>query len=261
MAMRDRYLTFAGTNLKSEYGLHYSKFEETLPEPKIITADIPGGADIDLSEAVGSLGWKNGVHKLTFLLYGDTQAERLEKGRAVKSLLHGVRASYSLSWDPSYTYTGRAKVEIEHRTENSDLVTVTIDRAPWKVSGVESVTLNCHPTDSASLRGSRKYKNVQVVLRDAASVKVGSGASQSLAAGTHTLASEVVGDTTVQVTISSWLYYVTEAGDMVVNPNVTTTVSGTDIAIDSPYTVSGTNMVFSAYANQTATVKFTRADL
>ena len=64
MALRDRYITFDGTNLKTEYGLIYSSFEEELPEPKVIKVEIPAGIDLDISDSLGVMGYHNGKHTL-----------------------------------------------------------------------------------------------------------------------------------------------------------------------------------------------------
>lgn len=259
MALRDRYITFNGTNLKTAYGLKYSSFEEELPEPKVIKVDIPAGIDLDISEALGVMGYHNGRHVLKFLLYGDTQAERLQKKREIVSKLHGVKANYSLSWDSGYTYNGRAEVSVEHKFDNADVLTIEIDRNPWKTHSRESIDVNSHPTGTATLSGSKWYQTVDIILKAAATVKVGSGTAQSLEAGTHTLASRLDGDTTITVTMSDWLMYVSGT-NLVVNSDKFS-VSGTNAVIDSSYTVTNGNMVFADEANQHSTVRFYRKDL
>lgn len=260
MALRDRYITFDGTNLKTAYGLRYSSFEEELPEPKVITVDIPAGLDLDITDALGVVGYHNGKHVLRFLLYGDTQVERLEKKRELIALLHGKRADYSLSWDSGYTYTGRAKVSVEHLFDNADVLTIDIDRSPWKRHSRESVDLIAHPSVSYTLEGSTRYHTVQAILRQSGTTKVGSNAAvERAAAGTYTLATDLYGNTVLTFTVNDWLMYVDEP-DLVVNSSKIS-ISGTDAVIDSTYTTTNGNIAFADEAKQHVTVRFYRWDL
>lgn len=260
MALRDRYITFDGTNLKTAYGLVYSSFEEELPEPKIIKVDIPAGSDLDITDSLGVMGYHDGKHVLRFLLYGDTQAERLTNKQAIIALMHGKRATYSLSWDSGYTYTGRAKVSVEHKFDNADVLTIEIDRAPWKTHTRESVDLIAHPSASYTLEGSTRYHTVQAILRQAGTTKVGNDAAVTReAAGTYTLATDLYGNTVLTFTVDDWLMYVDEP-DLVVNSSKIS-ISGTNAVIDSTYTITNGNMVFSDEANQHVTVRFYRWDL
>ena len=100
MAMRDRNLTFNGVDLRDTYGLIYSSFEEEMPEPKVIKVSIPAGLDLDITDSLGTIGMTNGRHVLKFLVYGETEADRLEAKRALMAMFHGRRATYELSWPP-----------------------------------------------------------------------------------------------------------------------------------------------------------------
>lgn len=260
MALRDRYITFDGTNLKTAYGLQYSSFEEELPEPKVIKVEIPAGLDLDISDSIGVLGWHNGKHVLKFLLYGDTQAERLEKKQAVIAKMHGKRANYTLSWDNGYTYTGRAKVSVEHLFDNADVITIEIDRSPWKVHSQESIDLNAHPSASYTLQGSTRYHNIRAKLLQAGTTKIGSEAAVTRsAAGTYTLATDAYGDTATIFTVEDWLMYVSGT-NLVVNSSKFS-VSGTNAVIDASYTVTNGNMVFPDEAKQHVTLYWYRYDL
>lgn len=258
--MRERTLVFGGVDLVGDLGLVYSSFEEELPQPKLITVEIPGGADKDITEAVGPVAFHNGKHVLRFLLYRDTQADRLEAKRNALTRLHGKRDYYQLSWDAGYTYLGRCVVEVTHFTDNADLVKLTIDRYPWKTKGMESVDIESHPTGSYTLQGSERYADVSIVLAQQASVSVGGGAAETYAAGTHTLASQLYGDTEIAVTVADWLMYVDD-GDLVVNSDHWDGVEDGDATISATYTISGTDMQFADEADQHSTLKFTRKDL
>ena len=216
MAERDRYMTFGGVNLKTSYGLIYSSFEEELPQAKVITVDIPAGSDLDITEALGYVGYHNGKHKITFLLYGETQSERLTKLREIVTLVHGVRANYRLSWDGKYTFTGRGKVSVSHLTETADLITLEIDREPWKMGDVESVDVNCHTTGTLLLVGSPRFAQVRAKFLQGGTSKVGDAAAVARGVGTYTLASELNMGTTLAFTVDDWLMYVVEP-NLVVN--------------------------------------------
>lgn len=262
MALRDRYITFEGTNLKTEYGLQYSSFEEELPKPKVIKVEIPAGLDLDITDSLGVLGYHNGKHTLKFLLYGETQAERLEKKQAIIAKLHGRRANYTLSWDSGYTYTGRATVKVQHLFENADLITVEIDRNPWKVGAVEYVDVNSHPSSSHTLTGSSRYHSVKAVMRQAGTTKVGLDTPVSrLVGGTYDLASDLYEDTEITITVSDWLFYI-DGTDLVVNPShVAEAIGSTDYTIDSIYTVTDGDMNFPAEKDQYTRIRYFRYDL
>ena len=260
MALRDRYVTFDGTNLKTAYGLQYSSFEEELPEPKVIKVDIPAGVDLDITDSLGRLGYHDGKHVLKFLLYGDTEEERLEKKRDLISKLHGKRASYVLSWDDGYTYTGRAKVSVEHLFENADVLTLEIDRSPWRVGTQETVDVNCHPSGSYTLQGSQRYSSVSVVMLQGGTTKVGSNAAVTRSgAGTYSLADYLYGDTTITVTVTDWLYYI-DGTNMVVNPSKFS-LSGSNAVIDDTYTITDGDMAFATEPLQHVTLRYTREDV
>lgn len=260
---RNWYLTFNNVNLKSTYGLILSSYETEYPEPKVIRVNIPGGPDKDITDALGPIGYKSGRHVFRFLLYGDTATERKESLVAIETLVNGVRASYKMSWESNYTYTGRAKLSVEHLTLRADLLTIEIERDPWKTSTLETIDVNSHPSGIASLIGSKYYTNVQIVLPQAATVQVGSDTSQSLAAGTHTLASSISGDTDITVTVASsgWVLYTVDGDtDLKVNSSKFS-ISGTNAVINDTYTITGTDIVFATEALQHSTVKYYRRDV
>lgn len=258
MQLKNRYLVFGGTNLKEEYGLQYSSFEEELPEPKVVKIEIPGGTDIDVTDSLGAMAYSNGTHTLRFLLYGDTEAERLAKKRAIISKVHGVMADYQLSWEDA-TYRGRGKVSVEHLFDNADLVTIEIDRTPWKTSGLDSIDINCAPTGTASLDGSMKYADVEAVLQQDASISVSGGASTSYSAGTVSLADELVGDQSVTATVDDWVVRFDEPSATFNQSKFS--VDGDDAVVDSPYTVADGDIDFTDEAKQHVTVQFYRKDI
>lgn len=130
----DTTWTSVGTNIITTHKLRYAGFEEEIPQPKVHKAEIIGGQDVDFTEQVGTMQYTNGTHTLRFLLYQDTEAQRITRLNALISALHGKRTDYRLSWlgatsSDSY-FCGRFTLAVRHLTKLADLITVTIDREP-----------------------------------------------------------------------------------------------------------------------------------
>lgn len=145
-------VTWGYTPLLETYGLELESFEETPPAPKTYVVDVPGGQDLDLTEALtGFTAYSN--RKLTLsLMYWWGERGFMEVATDLKTLLHGIKSDFTLSWDPGYTYTGRASVTaLEFIPRNRFRMTVEIDAEPWKlkethtttVSAVGGVTVHC----------------------------------------------------------------------------------------------------------------------
>jgi len=260
MQTSDYALVAGGTNICSEYGAVISTFAETLPEPKVIKVDIPAGADLDITEALGAMGYHNGTHTLGVLVKADTETARRNAVRAIVALLHGKRLDYQLTWDSGYTFTGRFAVAVERRSPLASWLTITSDRSPWKRHSREQVIIDCHPSASYTLQGSERYHTLYVIMQQAGTTKVGDEAAVTRdAAGTYTLAADVYGDTEVTVTVADWLMYVDEPNLKVKSGKIS--YSGTNAVIDASYTVTSGNMVFPDADDQKVTVRFYRWDL
>lgn len=236
MALRDRYIIFDGTNLKTAHDLRYVGFEEELSEPKIIKVDIPAGMDIDITEAIGPVAYHDGKHTFKFFVYKPTASEVFDVERELISTIHGKRAAYRLSWDTDFTYTGRAKVSIEHRGDVAALVTIEIEHAPWKTTGApKTIDVNCHPSGTARLEGYGRYHTVQARLLQSGTTEVGSAAAVSRNAGTFLLADDLHADTTLTFTVADWWQYI-NGTDLVVNTNHIS-FSGNNAQFDSNWTL------------------------
>lgn len=259
MALRDRYLIFDGVNLKTEHGLMYSDFEEELPEPKIIKVDIPAGMDIDITEALGHVAYHDGKHTFKFFVYKPTATEVFDIERELISTIHGKRAAYRLSWDPAFTYTGRAKVSIEHRGDVAAVVTIEIEHAPWKTGELNTIEVNCHPSASVLLEGYDRYHTVRAKLMQSGTTKVGSAAAVSHNAGTFLLEDDLYADTTLTFTVSDWWQYL-DGTNLVVNPNHIT-ISDSNARFDSNWTLNGTDLYCANEAKQHVTVTYYGWDL
>ena len=245
-----------GVDICETYGVTLSKFEQEPPEPKIITVDIPAGVDIDITNAIGATAFHNGVHRFVFAITG---TDIVERTRALKNALHGYYKPYELSWDSGYTYKGRWQVtEIERLSYDARLVTVEVSYYPFKTK-TESVVIDSHPVGTYTLTGSMRYGEIPIKLNQAATVQIGS-AVYNLQAGTHSIAGDFEGDTTVTVTVSEWYYYV-DGTNLIVNPDYYTQ-SGTDVTFTNPpFSVDGTNIKCEGDEKQRSTLTFTRKDV
>ena len=259
MALRDRYIIFDGTNLKTEHGLRYVGFEEELPEPKIIKVDIPAGMDIDITEAIGPVAYHDGKHTFKFFVYKPTASEVFDVERELISTIHGKRAAYRLSWDPDFTYTGRAKVSIEHRGDVAALVTIEIEHAPWKSSELKTIDVNCHTSGTARLEGYDRYHTVRARLLQSGTTKVGSADAVSRNAGTFLLAVDIYADTTLTFAVADWWQYI-NGTNLVVNTNHIS-FSGNNAQFDSNWYVNGTDLYCANEAKQHVTVTYYGLDL
>lgn len=263
MALRDRYITFNGVNLKAAHDLRYVGFEEELPEPKTIKVDIPAGMDIDITEAIGPVAYHDGKHTFTFFVYRPTASEVFDVERELISTMHGKRAAYRLSWDPGFTYTGRAKVSIEHRGDVAALVTIEIEHAPWKTGALRTIDVNCHPSGTARLEGYDRYHTVRARLMQSGTTKVGYAAAVSRSAGTFLLADDLYADddyadTMCTFTVDDWWQYINGTNrrtNLVVNTNHIS-FSGNNAQFDSNWTLNGTDLYCANEEKQHVTVTY-----
>lgn len=130
-------VTWGGTPLCETYGLfiEYGSVSCPPPSPKLSIVSIPGGVDLDLTDALtGHAAYE--MRKVAFALYyaGRGGAPRQEVADAVVNLLHGAEADFSLSWDPGFTYHGRASVtSVELVGKRACRISVEITASPWKL--------------------------------------------------------------------------------------------------------------------------------
>lgn len=261
--MRERTVYIDGEDIREKYGLVYSSFSEQVPEPKVTKVEIPAGSDLDITEAVGFVAYHNGTHEFKFLLYGDTQPERLEQLRNLLGDIHGHYLEYSLSWDANHTYKGRWKVEVDHKFDNADLVTMTVDRYPWRLEvPSESIDINSHPSGVGIMTGSTYYDNITLTTRQAnVTSKVGLADAQTHpSAGTHVLMETVYGNNPVTVTVPDWWQYL-DGTNLVVNTDKGYSLSGTNATFGSDWVQNGTDLYCANEAKQHSTLTYTRRDL
>lgn len=270
MALRDRTITFAGTNIKSLGKVLYSSFKEQTPQPKIFKVDIPAGRDLDITDSLGRLGFHDGVHTITFLVYGENDAERLHTVQLIMALFHGRLREYTLSWRPERTYTGRALVSIDHRSENADLVTIEISYKPYSEGVREHIEVivpnNSDGTATWAFSGSMRYGNVWVTFPQNGTMYIGGSVGKTFTIEGNPQPQKVIDDiygyTRVNIRLADWLMYIDANSNLVVNQKYSGSLSsGGNQVINSTYSITSGNMKFDKEAEQHVTIHFTRMDM
>lgn len=262
--MRERTVYIDGEDIREKYGLVYSSFSEQVPEPKVTKVEIPAGSDLDITEAVGFVAYHNGQHEFKFLLYGDTQPERLEQLRNLLGDIHGHYLEYELSWDDGHLYRGRWSVDVDHKFDNADVVTMTVDRYPWRVQfSADSVDINSHPSGVVYLLGSVYYDNLTLTIRQANVVsEVGlADAETHTGAGTYHLMDTLYGDNPVTVTVPDWWQYLDGTNLVVNTADNRYSLSGTNATFGSDWVQNDTDLYCANEATQHSTLTYTRRDL
>lgn len=129
-------LEWGGVSLRDEFGMRLSSFSCDPPSPKTVSVSIPGGVDLDLTDALtGHAAFENRRMTLEFFYDGRGRAETWqEAANRLTNALSGIESDFALGWDPGYTYHGRASVtSVEHAPQFYATVTVEITASPWKL--------------------------------------------------------------------------------------------------------------------------------
>lgn len=137
-------VTFAGVDTLADLGLMVLEgVELSPPEVKEVTVDIPGGDGfIDLSAFSGDVRYGERKMSIPVLLVSDTN-EGLEREKTdLMRTFHGQRAPFTLSWDPGYTYTGRAAFEDFALVGHRMTATLNITADPYKYGGTQTWYVN-----------------------------------------------------------------------------------------------------------------------
>lgn len=136
-------ITWDGKPLCETYGLTLESYEEEPPEPKTSVVSIPGGVDLDLTDALtGHAAFSDRKCKATLFCPG-TGTGLTSLASEVTNLIHGRRAKFSLSWEPGYTYEGRAAVtSLESMPYGGTRLEVEIDASPWRLKQLHTDTFS-----------------------------------------------------------------------------------------------------------------------
>lgn len=139
-------VTWGETPLCGEYGLfvEYGSISCPPPSPKLSIVSIPGGVDLDLTDALtGHAAYE--LRTVSFALRYDGRGERTwqEVANDVTNLLHGAESDFELSWDPGFTYHGRASVTgVTYIAPRSCRISVEITANPWKLREAHRETVS-----------------------------------------------------------------------------------------------------------------------
>lgn len=137
-------ITFGGTATYDDLGLVIvgePKLEP--PEVKAEMVDVPGGdGSIDLSEFSGDVRY--GDREMEFeLLLTQRDPQALERERTdLMRTFHGQRAQFTLSWDPGYTYTGRAAFNELPNSYRHSIGKLVVRADPYKYGGRQTWHVN-----------------------------------------------------------------------------------------------------------------------
>lgn len=137
-------LKWGDTSLGS-LGWHVSSFSSDPPQPKLSIVSIPGGVDLDLTDALtGHAAYENREISVTLFYDGRGRDETWQEAvNTLTNKLSGKRSEFELSWDPGFTYTGRASVtDVEYSPQYYCTATVEITAEPWKLRELHTETLS-----------------------------------------------------------------------------------------------------------------------
>lgn len=156
----EREVFWGGVPLCETYGLfvEYGSVSENPPKPKLSVVSIPGGEDIDLTDALtGHAAFES--RTVSFSLYYDGRGSRgwREVASEVANLMSGREADFELGWDPGYTYHGRvSNVGVEFVPRESCRIAVEITASPWRVLEVHTTTISAVGGVTVHCQGGRR---------------------------------------------------------------------------------------------------------
>lgn len=131
-------ITWGGVPLCATYGALITDVTMGTPSVKSKVVSIPGGVDIDLTDALtGHAAFENRPIEIELVVPPGNDAQGLINAT------HGISADFQLSWDDGYTYSGLASVgDVETVGQGYKRFTLSIDASPWKVKQVHTETIS-----------------------------------------------------------------------------------------------------------------------
>ena len=176
-----------GIDTLTNLGLRMIDFQDESPEPRVNLVEVPGrDGFVDRTEAMtGDAVYGNGKHIFKFAytarsISDDDDAvvwdedEWNEFKTNVKRMIHGRRLEYKLSFDNDYSYTGRFSVKFDGTSFDQPygIVTIEIDRDPYKSMCLKTVVVNAAGGVRVTLDSGRKqvcptfeFKNETIVAQ------------------------------------------------------------------------------------------------
>lgn len=171
----------------ADWGLILAPYTLETPNAQTSYVTIIGrDGDLDLTEALGQLNYKNRVLNLNFTEPTNYTNTAAEKYSTVSNFLHGQKVKVTLPNDSNHYYVGRCSVDGLDRAKRTRQISIKINCEPWKYKDDLTIV-----TDTI---GELPYEKVITNLRmpttptitTTASVVVGfEGTDYSWAAGTH----------------------------------------------------------------------------
>lgn len=111
------------------------------PSPKRHIVEVPGGgSDVDLTDALGIVGYSNRPNRLVFVAEDIAGFERVKT--ELSNMLNGRRLEYQLSFDPGYTYTGRFAIAEYPRYARYGKIAIDVPTDPWKSKGIQTYRID-----------------------------------------------------------------------------------------------------------------------
>lgn len=161
-------LVIGGIDVFDEFNaLMTDDFELGVPEPKTYTVEVPGGDDIDLTDALsGDCAYSNREQTFELVFFGD---EPMADYRRFKNRFHGRAFDYTLPGiDPDATYHGRFSVDSKERGRGRVVAQAKVDASPWRL--LEHVSVDVGAGGGAWLTltcGRRPVRPVFYLTREA----------------------------------------------------------------------------------------------
>lgn len=119
-------------NTYTDWGLLLAPYTLETPDAQTNYITIPGrDGDLDLTEALGQLNYKNREITLTFTSTGKID-DIAASYSTVANFLHGQRVKITLPNDTGYYFIGRCEVGNLDRAKRKGCITITAKCEPWK---------------------------------------------------------------------------------------------------------------------------------
>lgn len=193
----------------AECGLAVTGYSETPPAPKVIKVEVPGGCDIDLTDALtGHAAYSDRVCTVKLVALPRAGGFAATRTR-LRSLLHGKRSEFRFSWDLGYTYVGRASVTSDewHAVPDSGELEVKITASPWKSAGTRTKTVSAVGGAMVTCRSGARPVHPLITCAYPTTVVFG-GAQFTVPAGSTYRMNDVVfteGDNEIWLNIHEWV--------------------------------------------------------
>ena len=196
------HILFGTVNTKT-YGLIVAPYEIPMPLPRTDYVEIPGkDGSLDLSEAFGRVLYSDRVIPITLYAVGAYDANV----SAFVNTVHGKRKQITFSKDPTYYYNGRVSVVSFTKQDGYCEIGLEITAEPYKLEQTET-SVSRSKNGTVTLKNGRMPVVPTITNTQEATITFtynGASVQATLAAGTHTVPTLVLGENeTKSVTVAS----------------------------------------------------------